>query len=153
MSSKKPKIVIGIAGGSGAGKTTLARKLFERLGGRDHVAYLIHDAYYRDLSHMTIQERAKTNFDHPNSLETDLLVQHIQSLKQGTTVEVPTYDFSTHSRTGETFTQEPRDIVLVEGILIFCHPELVDELDVKVFVVSTVPDGDYSALQNCEALF
>ena len=134
--STKPLVTIGIAGGTGAGKTTLAKKLFDELGGEENVTYLFHDSYYRDLSHKTMEERAQNNFDHPDSLETDLLVEHIQKLKQGCTVEVPTYDFSTHSRTKLTVEKEPRKIVLVEGILLFCDPELVKELDVKVFVVS-----------------
>ena len=85
---------------------------------------------------MPLEERAKTNFDHPESLETELLIQHVQQLKQGLSCQVPTYDFTTHSRTNETILMEPRKIVLVEGILIFCHPDLVKELDIKVFVVS-----------------
>jgi uridine kinase len=133
----KPIITIGIAGGTGAGKTTVARKLFQQLGGEENVTYLTHDSYYKDLSHEpSVEDRAKNNFDHPESLETDLLVEHIRTLKQGSSVMIPTYDFATHSRTDITVRAEPRKVVLVEGILLLCNPELVQELDVKVFVVS-----------------
>jgi uridine kinase len=132
----KPIITIGIAGGTGAGKTTVARKLFKQLGEEENVTYLTHDSYYKDLSDKSMEERAENNFDHPESLETDLLIEHIRTLKQGSSVMIPTYDFSTHSRTDITVRAEPRKIILVEGILLLCNPELVQELDVKVFVVS-----------------
>jgi uridine kinase len=128
-------ITIGIAGGTGAGKTTLARKLFEALGGEENVNYLIHDSYYKCLKHKSIEERAKTNFDHPEALDTDLLIEHVRCLKQGVTCDVPTYDFTTHSRTDETKPMVTRKIILIEGILLFCHPVLAKEMDVKVFVV------------------
>jgi uridine kinase len=131
-----PAITLAIAGGTGAGKTTLAKRLFEELGGAENVTYLVHDYYYKDMSDKSLEERAKTNFDHPESLETDLLLEHIRTLKQGLPAQVPTYDFETHSRTSETIEMQPRKIILIEGILIFCHPELVKEMDVKVFVVS-----------------
>jgi uridine kinase len=102
--------------------------------GRDKIAFLHHDAYYRDLSHLTIEERAKTNFDHPNSLETELLIEHLTLLKSHKTAQVPIYDFKTHSRTKETITEEPRKVIVVEGILIFAEPELLKLLDVKIFV-------------------
>ena len=131
----------GIAGGSGAGKSTLARKLFDALGGAQNVTYLVHDSYYRDLSEKPIDDRALTNFDHPDSLETELLVQHIRDLKRGNVVEAPVYDFVTHTRICRTKSVElhgPRPILLVEGILILCYPQLVKEMDLKVFVVSQV---------------
>jgi uridine kinase len=99
------------------------------------VVYLVHDAYYKDLSHLSLLERASMNFDHPDSLDTDLMIQHIRHLKEGRSVEVPTYDFSTHSRTETPVTVEPKRIILVEGILILCNPELVQEMNLKVFVV------------------
>jgi uridine kinase len=105
-------------------KTTLATSLFEQLGGEEHVAYLVHDCYYRDSSHLPLEERAAINFDHPESLETDLMIQHIRKLKEGQAAEVPQYDFSTHSRKVESKVMQPRKIILVEGILIFCYPEL-----------------------------
>lgn len=134
----KPIYTLGIAGGSGAGKSTLAAKLFEALGGAKNVTYLVHDSYYRDQSEKPLNERALTNFDHPDSLETDLMVQQIRELKAGNVVEVPSYDFVTHTRRPSSRTVElagPRPILLVEGILILCHPELVQEMDLKVFVV------------------
>jgi uridine kinase len=136
-----PMYTIGIAGGTGAGKSTLSRKLFEALGGAKNVTYLVHDSYYKDQSHKPFEERTQTNFDHPNALETELLVQHIRDLKAGKIVEVPAYDFSTHTRIPASRAVElhgPRPILLIEGILILCHPELVDELDLKVFVVRLV---------------
>lgn len=129
-----PLITVGIAGGTGAGKSTLAKAVFDKIGGDEHVTHLIHDSYYKDITHMTIEERAKTNFDHPDSLDTSLLVQHIRDLKRGQTVEGPTYDFATHSRTEVTETKEPKKIILVEGILIFTDSDLVKELDMKVYV-------------------
>lgn len=99
------------------------------------MAYLIHDCYYKDSSHLPMEERAAINFDHPESLETDLLIQQIRKLKQGEPAEVPQYDFATHSRMAETKLMQPKKIILVEGILIFCSPELVNELDLKVYVV------------------
>ena len=125
--------VIGIAGGSGGGKSTLSKAVEDELT-NDTCCVLIHDSYYKDISHLTLEERAKTNFDHPSSLDTSLLIQHVQDLKQGKTVEVPNYDFSTHMRTNVTTTVKPKPIVIVEGILIFSDPDLVNELDVKFFV-------------------
>jgi len=127
-------IVIGVAGGSGAGKTTLARSIHEVFSESENIAYLIHDNYYKDISHLSLEQRSKTNFDHPDSLDTPLLIQHIRDLKNGKSVNIPNYDFSTHMRTKEVTIQEPKKIVLVEGILIFSDPELVRELDIKVFV-------------------
>ena len=131
----KPIITIGVSGGSGGGKTHFARRLRNELGA-EHVTYLLHDSYYKDLSHKTMEERAQNNFDHPDSLETDLLIDHIRELKKGCTVQVPTYDFATHSRTATTVQADPRKIILVEGILILSQPELVEELDLKIYVVS-----------------
>jgi len=119
-------------------QTTLARRLFEELGGAENVCYLFHDSYYRDISHKTFEERAKTNFDHPDSLETGLLLRHLQDLKAGQGCQVPTYDFSTHSRTGVCVDMQPKSIIIVEGILLFTHADLINELDVKVFVVRSL---------------
>jgi len=126
-------IVIGIAGGTGSGKTTVAQEILRRVG-PDKIAYLPHDAYYKDHSHLSPEERALVNYDHPDSLETSLLVTHIQALKRGQTIERPVYDFTTHSRTKQTVRVEPRPIILVEGILIFVEPELRELFDVKIFV-------------------
>ncbi|MEW6240720.1 MAG: uridine kinase [Chloroflexota bacterium] len=126
-------LVIGIAGGSGSGKTTVAQEILQRVG-PDRIAFLQHDAYYKDLSGLPPVQRADVNFDHPNSLETELLTQHIEQLKQGQPVEVPIYDFATHSRTAQTFTVRPRGVILVEGILIFAEASLRRMFDVKLFV-------------------
>jgi uridine kinase len=126
-------LVIGIAGGSGSGKTTVAQEILQRVG-PDRIAFLQHDAYYKDLSGLPPVQRAEVNFDHPNSLETELLIQHIEQLKRGQPVDVPIYDFSAHSRTPQTFTVQPRGVILVEGILIFVEASLRSLFDVKIFV-------------------
>ncbi|RME08692.1 MAG: uridine kinase [Anaerolineae bacterium] len=126
-------IVIGIAGGSGSGKTTVARSILERVGEK-HIAYLPHDAYYKDLSHLPENQRAQINFDHPDSLDTPLLIQHIKQLQRGQPVEVPVYDFTTHSRTAQSTRVEPQKVILVEGILIFAEAALRQLFDVKIFV-------------------
>lgn len=126
-------LVIGIAGGSGSGKTTVAQTILQRVG-PDRISFLQHDAYYKDLSGLPPTQRAEVNFDHPNSLESDLLIQHIRTLREGRPVEIPIYDFSTHSRTTKTYTVQPRGVILVEGILIFVEPDLRDLFDVKIFV-------------------
>jgi len=133
-SSSKP-IVIGIAGGSGAGKTTFARALYETLGQDENIVYLTHDDYYKDITHLSLEERSRTNFDHPSSLDTDLLIQHIQQLKQGVDIYVPNYDFTTHARTCEVTRVSPKKIILIEGILILAEPLLVQEMDIKVYCV------------------
>ena len=125
--------MIGIAGGSGSGKTTVAQTILQRVG-PDRIAFLQHDAYYKDLSGLPPTQRAEVNFDHPNSLENELLIQHIQQLKDNQPAEIPIYDFSTHSRTDRTFTVKPRGVILVEGILIFAESALRELFDVKIFV-------------------
>ena len=126
-------LVIGIAGGSGSGKTTVAQEILQRVG-PDRIAFLQHDAYYKDLSGLPPVQRAAVNFDHPNSLESELMIRHIEQLKHGEAIEVPIYDFATHSRTKQSFTVEPRAVILIEGILIFVEPALRDICDVKIFV-------------------
>ncbi len=126
-------LVIGIAGGSGSGKTTVAQEILNRVGA-DQIAFLQHDSYYRDLSGLPPTQRAELNFDHPNSLETVLLIEHIISLKEQNSVAVPIYDFATHSRTNQTFTVAPRPVILVEGILLFVEIELRKLFDIKIFV-------------------
>jgi uridine kinase len=133
MTERSTPLVIGIAGGSGSGKTTVAQTILQRVGPA-RISFLQHDAYYKDLSGLPPGLRAEVNFDHPDSLENELLMWHIQQLKAGHAVEVPIYDFSTHSRTNRTFTVEPRSVVLVEGILIFSEMPLRELLDVKIFV-------------------
>lgn len=131
-------LVIGIAGGSGSGKTTVAQSILQRVG-PEHISFLQHDAYYKDLSGLPPVQRAEVNFDHPNSLETELLTRHILQLKGGSPVEVPIYNFATHSRTEQTYTVQPRGVILVEGILIFTEASLRDLFNVKIFV-DTDPD-------------
>ncbi len=126
-------IVIGVAGGTGSGKTTVANKILERVGA-EHITYITHDAYYRDLSHLPPDERIQVNFDHPNSLETELLIEHLKELRAGRAVEIPVYDFTTHTRTQETRRVEPAPVILVEGILVFAEPELRKLFDVKLYV-------------------
>lgn len=126
-------IVLGIAGGSGSGKTTLARAIYETLG-EENITYITHDSYYKDLSHLPKSEREKQNFDHPDSLETSLLVQHVKALKAKQQVTVPTYDYSSHTRRHVNEVLPPRPIILIEGILIFHDPELYDLMDIKIYV-------------------
>jgi uridine kinase len=132
MSHTTP-LVIGIAGGSGSGKTTVAQEILNGVGA-DRIAYLQHDSYYKDLSGLPPTLRMEVNFDHPHSLETELLIKHVIALRDHQPVEVPIYDFATHSRTTQTFSVTPRGVVLVEGILIFAEPELRKLFDVKIFV-------------------
>jgi uridine kinase len=126
-------IVLGVAGGTGAGKTTVALAILERVG-RDRVAFIQHDSYYRDLDGLAAAERARINYDHPDSLETDLLVTHLKGLIAGNPVEVPLYDFSTHSRRQCTRHVEPKKVILVEGLLIFADQALRALMDIKVYV-------------------
>lgn len=126
-------IVIGVAGGTGSGKTTVALKILERVG-FDRVAYLPHDAYYRDASHLPPAERARLNFDHPDSLDNDLMAEHMRRLRASQAVEIPVYDFKSHSRLAETRRVEPQPIILVEGILIFADRQLRELMDMKIFV-------------------
>ncbi|MBL8098192.1 MAG: uridine kinase [Anaerolineales bacterium] len=130
---QKIPLVIGIAGGSGSGKTTVAQEILKRVGA-DKIAYLQHDSYYKDLTGLPPARRTEINFDHPDSLDNELLIQHIASLLDFQPVSVPIYDFATDSRTGETFIVEPKNVIIVEGILIFVEPELRKLFDVKIFV-------------------
>jgi uridine kinase len=139
-------LVIGIAGGSGSGKTTVAQTLLQRVGA-DRIAYLQHDSYYKDLRGLPPAQRNQFNFDHPHSLETELLTEHIAALRAGQAVEVPIYDFSTDSRTTKTFTIQPRDVILVEGILIFTEPALREMFDIKIFVDT---DADLRFIRRLE---
>jgi uridine kinase len=133
MSEYNPRLVIGIAGGTGSGKTTVAYEILNRVG-ENIVSYIPHDAYYQDISDLPPNQRAQVNFDHPNSLDTALMTQHIQDLKVGKPVNLPVYDFTTHSRTSETIPIPPNPVILVEGILIFTDPDLRELFDIKIFV-------------------
>ena len=126
-------VVIGVAGGTGSGKTTVAEAIVTRIGA-NRIAYLQHDSYYRDLSGVDRATLVHHNFDHPDALETELLAEHVRMLKDHRAVEVPIYDFTRHVRTGATRAVEPRRVVLVEGILIFTEPVLRKLFDVKIFV-------------------
>jgi uridine kinase len=126
-------LVIGVAGGSGSGKTTVISRIVESIGDGE-VTVLEHDRYYRDRNDLRLEERAALNYDHPDSLETDLLVQHVHALRAGQAVEAPVYDFARHARQPETETMTPRKAIIVEGILIFSDPGLRKLMDVKVFV-------------------
>lgn len=126
-------VIVGIAGGSASGKSTLAKAIIEKVG-EEHISLIGHDNYYKNLCHLSIEERAKVNFDHPDSLDTDLLVQHIRDLKDGKGIEIPSYDFATHSRRPSTIAIAPRKIILVDGILIFSESELTKLMDMKIFV-------------------
>jgi uridine kinase len=126
-------LVLGIAGGSGSGKSTVVRQVIERMPGVA-VRLLHHDSYYRDHPDLELEERAAINYDHPDSLETSLLVEHIRALVRGEPVEVPEYDFAAHRRTGRTRTVDPAPAVIVDGILVLADPELRSLLDIRVYV-------------------
>ncbi len=128
----KDILVIGIAGGTGSGKTTLMKRLVERFG--DAVSVISHDNYYRRLDHLTMEERCKVNYDEPKSLETDLMVRHLEQLRSGEAIECPVYDFSVHNRSEETVHIEPKKVIIVEGILIFENRQLRDLMDIRIFV-------------------
>jgi uridine kinase len=125
--------ILGVAGGTGSGKTTVSRRLHEAIGG-SHIAYLQHDSYYHDHSHLSPDERAACNYDHPDSLDTDLLISHVETLCQWQPVDVPVYDFATHTRMAETIQVNPASIILLEGILIFVEPRLRDLMDLRIYV-------------------
>lgn len=127
-----PKIIVGIVGGSGSGKTTLAQNIYKSFP--NHCIIISQDCYYRDLPHLPIEERAKTNFDHPDSLEFTLLEEHLLALKEGKSIQLPTYNFQTHMREKETLTVEPADIIVVEGILLLAVPQIRQLFDISFFV-------------------
>jgi len=135
---QKSPIIIGIAGGTGSGKTTVATVVLSRVG-TSSISFVPHDAYYKDLNKLPQTQREQVNFDHPNSLDTPLMIEHLLRLKGGDAVEIPIYDFTTHSRTERTTHIEPQPVILVEGILIFAEPDLREMFDVKIFV-DTPPD-------------
>lgn len=128
-----PPVVIGVAGGSGSGKTTVAERVRERAPGRT-VEILHHDSYYRDNSHLGPEDRARINYDHPQAFETELLVRDLKALRAGEAVDVPVYDYAIHSRTGVTRRIEPADIVFVEGILVLENAALRELMDIRLFV-------------------
>lgn len=125
-------LVVGLAGGSGSGKTTLVKALKEALG--DKVTVISADSYYKDLSHLSEQERAERNFDAPDAIDFKTFIQHIYELKQGNSIECPSYDFVTHTRLTNTKTVQPNQVIVIEGILIYAIPELRDLIDVRIFL-------------------
>jgi uridine kinase len=133
MEKQATPLVIGIAGGSGSGKTTVVNVILARVG-KQNIAYLPHDAYYKDLHKLPPNQRAEINFDHPDSLDTDLMIDHIQALRNWEAVQLPVYDFKNDRRTDEVIIVQPQPVILVEGILIFAAPELLPYFDVKIFV-------------------
>jgi uridine kinase len=139
-------VVIGMAGGTGSGKTTVAREILRRAG-TEQISLIQHDAYYKDLGDLPLTQRAMQNFDHPDALDNDLLITHLKELKAGRAIEVPVYDFTTHTRTKETRHVEPRRVILVEGILIFADEALRRLMDVKIFVDT---DADIRFIRRLE---
>jgi uridine kinase len=126
-------MIIGICGGTGSGKTTVANSILESVNAGE-VAFIQQDSYYRNLKDLPLDYRQAANFDHPDALDNDLLVHHIRKLKAGGSVELPIYDFRTHTRLNDTVVIEPKPIVIIEGILIFVDPRLLEQMDIKVFV-------------------
>ena len=133
MSETRQPVTIGVAGGTGSGKTTISNALLSRIG-EHHIAYLPHDTYYKDIGDIPLHEGKIRNFDHPDALDTHLLVDNVKDLRQWKSTEIPVYDFRNHRRLPYTRTVGPQPIILVEGILILAEPELRDLLDVKIFV-------------------
>ena len=126
-------LIIGISGGTGSGKTTVANRILESVSASE-VVFLQQDSYYRNINDLPLDYRNIANFDHPDALDNDLLVNHVRRLKAGESVELPLYDFKTHTRMNETRHVEPKPIVIVEGILIYADPRLLEQMDIKVFV-------------------
>lgn len=126
-------VVVGVAGGTGSGKTTVARAILERAG-TGQISLIQHDAYYKDLGDLPIAQRVMRNFDHPDALDNELLILHLKDLKSGRAIEMPIYDFTTHTRTGQSQRVEPHRVILLEGILIFADEVLRQLMDVKIFV-------------------
>jgi uridine kinase len=139
-------IIIGVAGGTGSGKTTVAFAILEKVGW-NRIALIQHDSYYYDASNLPFEERARLNFDHPDALETPLLVEHLKLLRAGQPVQIPMYDFRTHTRLAETRLVNPEPVILVEGILIFAEPALRELFDVKIFVDA---DADIRFMRRLE---
>lgn len=130
--NKKP-LIIGVGGGSGSGKTTVVKHILSSIG-RKNILLIQHDSYYRDLNHLPLEERKKQNFDHPSSLETELMIRHVNALKNGYQVDIPVYDFAAHTRSEETVKAAPKEIILLDGILIFTEPDLRELMDIRLFV-------------------
>ena len=132
-------LIIGIAGGTGSGKTTVVKKIKKNFP-NEEIAVLSQDSYYKDNSHLPLEERQKINFDHPQALEFDLIIKHIELLKQGKSIEEPIYSYLTCTRSEDTVTVKPKEVIILEGILILTHPKLRDLFDIKVFVYADADD-------------
>ncbi|GAA3783133.1 MULTISPECIES: uridine kinase [Corallibacter] len=126
-------LIIGIAGGTGCGKTTVVNQILDQLP-EGEVGVISQDSYYKDTSHLSFDERVKINFDHPRSIDFELIETHLKALKKGETIQQPVYSFVKHNRTGDTILTHPRKVMIVEGILILSHPEIRDLFDIKIFV-------------------
>lgn len=126
-------LIIGIAGGTGCGKTTVVNTILKELP-QDEVVVISQDSYYKDTTHLSYEERVKINFDHPRSIDFDLLVSHLNELRKGNTIQQPVYSFVEHNRTGDSVLTKPRKVIIVEGILILTNPEIRDLFDIKIFV-------------------
>ena len=139
-------VIIGVAGGTGSGKTTVAKEILRRAG-TPRIAFLQHDAYYKDLGNLPLAQRAMQNFDHPDALDNALLLAHLKALKASQPVEIPVYDFTTHTRTEETRRIEPQPVILLEGILLFADEALRKLMDVKIYVDT---DSDIRFIRRLE---
>ncbi|CDF58240.1 uridine kinase [Thermobrachium celere] len=126
-------IIIGIAGGTGSGKSTVAQEIYNSLP-EESIAVIEQDNYYKDQSHLSFEERTKTNYDHPDAFDTALLLEHLKKLSRGEAIDKPIYDFANHTRKKETVRVEPKDIIILEGIMILVEPEIRNMLDIKIFV-------------------
>src|SRR5215471_2373174 len=139
-------MIIGICGGTGSGKSTVAQKVLESVD-RNHVAVLQHDSYYRNLGDMPLELRHNINFDHPDSLDNDLFINHIEALRAGESIEQPIYDFTKHAREPRTIRVDPKPVIIIEGILIFENPKLRSLMDIKIFVDT---DSDIRFIRRLE---
>ncbi len=133
MGLKHKPVIIGVAGGSGSGKTTVCNRIFDYFAGKS-IAMIEHDSYYRDQSDISFEERLKTNYDHPLAFDTDLLVEHLTKLVNHESIEVPVYDYTNHTRGEETILVEPQEVIIIEGILILEDKRLRDLMDIKIYV-------------------
>ncbi len=133
MSSNQKPVIIGVAGGSGSGKTTVCNKIYDYFTGKS-IVMIEHDSYYRDQSDLSFEERLKTNYDHPFAFDTDLLVEQLEKLQNNESIEVPVYDYSRHTRSEEKIVVEPQDVIILEGILILEDKRLRDLMDIKIYV-------------------
>jgi len=132
MVMSKP-VLIGLTGGTGSGKTTVAKTIIEELG-HDNIVLIQQDSYYKDQSHLSVEDRIKTNYDHPFAFDTELLIEHLEDLMAGKSIDKPVYDFSIHTRTDEIVTINPCDVIVLEGILVLENEQLRDMLDIKIYV-------------------